>query len=99
MATITYGPVVRDAAAELVRLKDDYYAALKVSGDAARDDRLTRAQVDAVLVAGRAVDAACEEFRRRYFPRAGRVICALDMVCVASPAGRRTRVVYDRSER
>lgn len=97
-AAIAYGPAVVDEARHLVELKDIYYAALKASGAAAEANSLTRVEVDAVLTAGHAVDAACEDFRRRYFPRAGRVVCALGMVCVASPAGRRTRVIYDDSE-
>lgn len=95
-ATIAYGPAVIEAARGLLALKDDYYAAVRASGEAARADRLTGREVDAVLSAGRTVDEACEDFRRRYFPESGRVIAALGMVCVASPKGRRTRIVYDR---
>lgn len=94
-ATIAYGPAVIEAARRLLALKDDYYAAVRVSGEAARADRLTGREADAVLSAGRAVDEACEDFRRRYFPEAGRVVCALGMVCVASPTGRRTRLIYE----
>lgn len=92
---VAYGPAVIDAARHLVMLKERYYAAVHASGEAARADRLTSAELDAVMATGRAVDEACEDFRARYFPRSGRVIAALGMVCVASPAGRRTQIVYD----
>lgn len=94
-AAVAYGPAVIDAARELVWLKDRYYTAVRLSSEAARLDSLTAAEVDAVLETGRIVDEACEAFRRRYFPEAGRVVCALGMVCVASPTGHRTRVIYD----
>lgn len=92
-------PDMLDAARELVWLKERYYAAVRLSGEAARVDELTAVELDAVLATGQVVEDACEDFRRRYFPRAGRVVCALGMVCVASPTGRRTRVVYDADSR
>lgn len=95
MSATIYSSAVLDAARELVWLKDRYYAAVHMSGQASRLDELTGAEVEAVLETGRIVDDACEAFRRRYFPRSGRVVVALGMVCVASPGGRRTRVIYD----
>ena len=41
------------------------------------------------------MEQACEAFRRRHYPRAGRVICALGMVSTLSPKGRRGRVVFE----
>lgn len=58
-------------------------------------DRLTGEHLDAALEAMRATHAACEAFRLRFYPRAGRVAAAGGMVFVVSPAGRRSRVVFD----
>lgn len=82
------------AAASLVALKGTYYAAARASGDAARADRLTSVEVEAALAAGRAVDEACEDFRRRFYPRAGRVITAAGEVLTISPRGARIRRVW-----
>ena len=87
-------PDLPTAAAALVALKEAHYAATRASGDAARADRLTSVEVDAALAAGRAVDEACEDFRRRFYPRAGRVITAQGEVFTISPKGRRIRCVW-----
>ena len=57
--------------------------------------RLMGAHIDAALDAGKRQDEACEAFRRKYYPRAGRVIVGLRMVSVLSPKGRRGRIVYE----
>jgi hypothetical protein len=85
-----------EAAAELVRLKDAFYEAAQRSGMAARAGHLNRDLVQAVIDAGAAVDEASEDFRRRFCPRAGRVVCASGAVFTVSPAGRSTRLVYRR---
>lgn len=79
--------------ADLVALKERFYAATGAAGAAARAGTLTGAVASEVTVAAGRVDAACEAFRRARFPRSGRVICALGQVLVVSPAGRTTRRV------
>lgn len=86
------------AAAELVSLKQEFYDATSAAGAAARAGALRRADAEAVLAVGDAVDAGCAVFRREFYPRAGRVVCALGCVIVLSLAGRWVRVVFDADE-
>ena len=58
-------------------------------------ERLTGAHIDAAFAVSDRLDEACEVFRRRHYPRAGRVICALGMVSTLSPKGRRGRIVFE----
>lgn len=60
-------------------------------------DRLTGEHVDAALEAMRATHAACEAFRLRFYPRAGRIVAAGGLVLAAPPSGSRGRTVYDRA--
>jgi hypothetical protein len=84
------------AAATLIHLKDKFYEASQRSGCAARAGHLNRDLVQAVIDAGAAVDKAGTDFRRRFYPKAGRVVCANGEVFTVSPAGRSTRLVYRR---
>jgi hypothetical protein len=56
---------------------------------------LTGTDLDASIAAHRECAQACEAFRRRYYPRSGRVIAALGGVHVMSPKGRRGRIVAE----
>ncbi|MDE9364545.1 hypothetical protein PZ938_02925 [Luteipulveratus sp. YIM 133132] len=55
---------------------------------------LTGADASRVTDHGEHLDAACEEFRRAFYPRAGRVCVGLYDVLVASKAGARVRNVW-----
>lgn len=83
----TLNPAVTTAA-DLIQLKDAFYAASAVAGAASRAGTLTRSHADAVTTAGARVDAACEAYRQAHHPKAGRVICALGQVLVLSRGGR-----------
>lgn len=63
--------------------------AAAVAADRAVALEPTRVTVDAALTAHRAHDAACETFRHRYYPRAGRVVAVFGEVFTVSPGGRR----------
>lgn len=84
-----------EAAAVLVALKQAYYDRAHEAGEAARVGELRRPLIESVFAASDDVDAACEDFRRRFYPRSGRVICALGSVMAVSPSGGRTRTVFD----
>lgn len=56
---------------------------------------LTGTDLDESIAAHRECEQACEAFRRRYYPRSGRVIAALGMVSVQSPKGRNGRIVAE----
>lgn len=86
------------AAAGQVALKQKFYAATSAAGAAARAGALRRANAEAVIAAGDAVDAGGAVFHREFYPRAGRVICALGCVIVLSAAGRWVRIVFDADE-
>lgn len=77
----------------------DGHAAAKASGDAARADHLTVEHVEAVIAAGEKVDEACENFRRRFFPRVHKVVTAGGEVFTVSKTGRSTRRVHGREAR
>lgn len=80
---------------EARRLVELYAERRDLTAAMARHDRPTGAMAQAVLDKGAELDAACEQFRQRFYPRSGRVFVGLYSVLVASPAGRRHRTVYD----
>ena len=82
-------------AARLIELHDEKWRIVSVNARRAQEGNLTGKDIDRALDAGDRLDEACEVFRRRHYPRAGRVICALGMVSTLSPKGRRGRVVFD----
>lgn len=67
----------------------------ELTAQLARSERPTGVMVQAVLDKGDELDAACEAFRRHYFPRSGRVCVGLYSVLVSSPKGARVRTVFD----
>lgn len=56
----------------------------------------TGAMADAILAKSDELDAACEKFRRRYYPRRHRVFVGLSAVMTASRTGRSIRRVLER---
>ncbi|HEX6514795.1 MAG TPA: hypothetical protein VF049_04430 [Nocardioidaceae bacterium] len=72
-----------------------YAERLALTRDLAHAERPTGKDAQAVLDKGAELDAACEVFRRRFYPRSGRAVVGLYAVMVSSPGGRRTRLVYD----
>lgn len=82
-----------DDARNLVRLYDEQ---CRMTSDLASDkEHITGARIDAVLTKGAELTAACEAFRRRYYPRRGRVIVGLWAVSTVSKTGRSARMVLD----
>lgn len=65
------------------------------NAQAAGVDMLTGAAVDRLIAMRDQHSAACEAFRRRHFPRAGRVVAVAGAVLVVSPTARRIKTVYD----
>lgn len=55
----------------------------------------TGAMAQEVLDKGAELDAACETFRRRYYPRKHRVIVGLRTVMAVSRTGRSVTTVLD----
>lgn len=80
------------AARDLVRL---YAERVRLTRNMAHAERPTGDMAVAVMDKGHELDEACEAFRRRFYPRSGRVCVGLYCVMVSSPAGRRVRTVYD----
>ena len=64
----------------------------------ANHPRPTGAMAQAILDKGAELDAACEEFRRRYYPRKHRVIVGLRTVMAVSRTARSVVTVYDGHE-
>lgn len=79
-------------ARELVALYDERIA---LTREMARHPHPTGAMAQAVLDKGAELDAACEAFRRRHYPRRHRVIVGLRTVMAASRTGRSVTTVYD----
>lgn len=79
-------------AADLVKLYD---RRVELARAFAQAPRPTGVMADAVLAAGEELDAACERFRRDYYPRRHRVIVGLRYVMVVSKTGRSREVVYE----
>ncbi|GAA4123110.1 hypothetical protein GCM10022215_29440 [Nocardioides fonticola] len=78
------------------RLVELYAKRVDAASALAALERPTFVDVDAVLAVGRELDEACEAFRRRWAPRAGRVLVGLYCVMSISPAGRRVTRILDR---
>lgn len=83
-------------AAALVALYDERIALTKAM---ANHPAPTGAMADEVLDKGAELDAACEEFRRRYYPRRHRVVVGLRTVMAVSRTARSIVTVYDANER
>ena len=81
-----------DDARDLVALYDER---IRLTHEMAQSERPTGAMAQAVLNAGARLDAECEAFRRRYYPRRHRVVVGLRTVMVASRTGRSVETVYD----
>lgn len=79
---------------DLVRLAAEARAADAASGDAARQQSLTSLEVDASFGAHQLLDDACEDYRRRHHPKAGRVVANGGQVFTVSPTGRSIRVIH-----
>lgn len=80
------------AAAALVALYDERIALTRAM---AEHPRPTGAMAQGVLDKGAELDAACEGFRRRYYPRRHRVIVGLRRVVTCSRTLRSMTTVYD----
>ena len=90
------GGVGREAAARV--LVELYVERCDVAGALARVGRPTGAMAEACMAKGRELDEACEEFRRRFYPRRHRVVSAGYSVMVVSRAARSVDVVLDLSD-
>lgn len=73
--------------------------AAAVTADRHVGQETTRATVEASLAAHKELTDACETFRRRCYPRAGRVVAVFGEVFTVSPAGRRIVCVYSERDR
>ena len=82
-------------AAALVALYDERVA---LTHAMANHPRPTGAMAQAILDKGAELDAACEEFRRRHYPRKHRVIVGLRAVMAVSRTARSIVTVYDANE-
>ena len=82
-------------AAALVALYDERVALTKAM---ANHPRPTGAMAQAVMDKGAELDAACEAFRRRHYPRRHRVIVGARIVLAVSRTARSIVTVYDPSE-
>lgn len=86
---------IQTDAAALVALYDERVALTKAM---ANHPRPTGAMAQAVLDKGAELDAACEAFRRRHYPRKHRVIVGLRTVMAVSRTARSIVTVYDARE-
>lgn len=82
-------------AAHLVALYDERVALTRAM---ANHPQPTGAMVQAIFDKGAELDAACEEFRRRHYPRRHKVIVGLRTVMAVSRTARSIVTVYDPSE-
>ena len=80
------------AARALVALYDERVA---MTAAMARHPHPTGAMAQAILDKGAELDAACEVFRRRYYPRRHRVIVGARTVMAVSRTARSIVTVYD----
>ena len=64
----------------------------------ANHPRPTGAMAQAIMDKGAELDAACEVFRRRYYPRRHRVIVGARTVMAVSRTARSIVTVYDAHE-
>ena len=87
--------VEQDAARALVALYDERVAMTKAM---AEHPRPTGAMAQAIMDKGAELDAACEAFRRRYYPRRHRVIVGARTVMAVSRTARSIVTVYDAHE-
>lgn len=76
----------------LIALYDERIALTKAM---AQHQYPTGAMAQAVLDKGAELDAACEAFRRRYYPRKHRVCVGLRTVMAVSRTGRSVTTVLD----
>lgn len=82
-------------AAALVALYDERVALTRAM---AAHPAPTGAMAQVVLDKGAELDAACEAFRRRHYPRKHRVVVGLRTVMAVSRTGRSIVTVYDGGE-
>lgn len=85
-------------AAAARRLIELYAERVELAKDMAHSPAPTGAMAQEVLDKGAELDAACEAFRRRFCPTAGRVTVGLYAVMATSPKGRNTHTVLDLFE-
>lgn len=81
-----------DEARALVALYDER---CRMASELARAERPTGAMAEAVMAKGDELNAACEAFRRRHYPRRAEVFVGLWSVMVASPSRRRVTTALD----
>lgn len=74
-----------DEARALVMLYDER---VELTRQMARAERLTGAMAEAAIAKGAELDAACEAFRRKHYPRRFRVFSAGGEVLTVSRTGR-----------
>lgn len=82
-------------AAALVALYDERVALTKAM---ANHPQPTGAMAQAIMDKGAELDAACESFRRRHFPRRHRVVVGARTVMAVSRTARSIVTVYDANE-
>lgn len=85
-------PTITQEAAALVALYDERVALTQAMAD---HPHPTGPMARAVLDKGAELDAACETFRRRHYPRNHRVVVGLRTVMAVSRTGRSIVTVYD----
>lgn len=83
------------AARALVALYDERIALTKAM---AEHPRPTGVMVQEIFAKDDELTAACEAFRRRYYPRKHEVIVGLRTVMACSPTRRSVTTVYDANE-
>lgn len=81
-----------DEARRLVALYDER---CRMVSAMARAEHPTGAMAVAVMAKGDELNAACETFRRRHYPRRSEVFVGLWAVMVASKTRRRVETVFD----
>lgn len=75
-----------------------YAERIAIAASMALANRPTGAMAQAVMDKGAELDAACEAFRRKHYPRKHRCCVGLYTVFVTSPTGRSTTTVLDLFE-
>lgn len=92
MATAVLESEEITAAKALVALYDERVALTKAM---AEHERPTGAMVDEIFAKDDELTAACEDFRRRYYPRRHRVFVGLSTVMACSKTGRSVLTIFD----
>ena len=83
-----------DAAAALNAAREAWQADLKQLNAAVREGTATGVDVDAIMARDAEISAGVELLRRKYFPRAHRLIIGMGSAITVSKTARSTRRVW-----